>query len=125
MALVETMIGLKVFVYYHFRKKMYSVKALEGPQRGKVILHTHDLFLEDCRFKVSESGRQRVLRERVKNVHAGVVGRIAEPLAEEHKRFKITYDPYKYSAFMLCDTNAHVHEARFVQMNNRGVYIVA
>ena len=65
---------MKVFVYFNLHRKLFSVKALEGPDKGKVIGHTTYLWLKDVTFKVSEAGRQRVLREKRKNVHAGVVG---------------------------------------------------
>jgi len=65
---------MKVFVYFNLRKRCFSVKALEGMYKGRVIAHRDSLHLQDAEFKVSEKGRQRVIRERRKNVHAGVVG---------------------------------------------------
>lgn len=65
---------MKVFVYWNLHRGLWSVKALEGAQKGRVIARLGHLGLEDCEFKVSEAGRQRVLREGRKNVHAGIVG---------------------------------------------------
>jgi hypothetical protein len=65
---------MKVFVYFNLHKKCFSVKALEGVNKGKVVQHTDNIVLLLPKFKVSEAGRQRVLREKRKNVHAGVVG---------------------------------------------------
>lgn len=67
-------IGQRVFVYRNVTKRCYSIRAISGPQKGKVISHANFVQLENCEFKVSEAGRQRVIRERRKNVHAGVVG---------------------------------------------------
>ena len=65
---------MKVFVYFNLHKKVWSVKALEGPNKGKVIEHTTNINIANAKFKVSEAGRQRVLKEKKKNVHAGVTG---------------------------------------------------
>jgi hypothetical protein len=93
---------MKVFVYFNLHKKCFSVKALEGPQKGLVIKHTRLIWLENVRYKVSEAGRQRVLRERTKNVHAGVVGTLSFPSIDigPDDWTPITYNPYKYSTFV-------------------------
>lgn len=65
----------RVFVYFNLHKKLWSVKSLTGDGTyGRVIAHRRTLTLTDATPKVSEKGRQRVLREGRKNVHAGVVG---------------------------------------------------
>jgi hypothetical protein len=67
---------MKAFVYFNLHSGLWSVKALDGFLKGKVVGHAERIRLKDCKLKVSEAGRQRVLRERCKNVHAGVVGEI-------------------------------------------------
>jgi len=47
---------------------------MEGEHKGKVIDHVLGLALKDATFKVSRAGRERVIREQRKNVHAGVQG---------------------------------------------------
>ena len=64
----------KVFVYWNLHRDLWSLKAVDGDARGKVIAHVQHAMLLDCSYRVSEAGRQRVIRERCKNVHAGVVG---------------------------------------------------
>jgi hypothetical protein len=94
---------MKVFVYWNLHKQVWSVKALEGKDKGRVIYHAHNVTLSDCTFKVSEAGRQRVLREKRKNVHAGVVGqlgRINVPLSYMPQMTAVTYNPYKYETFV-------------------------
>ncbi len=65
---------MKVFVYWNLHRGMWSVKALEGPDKGRVIARVDTVLLRDVTGKVSQAGRQRVLKERKKNVHAGLVG---------------------------------------------------
>ena len=94
---------MKVFVYWNLHKQVWSVKALEGKDKGRVIHHAQNVTLSDCTFKVSEAGRQRVLREKRKNVHAGVVGqlgRINVPLSYMPQMTAVTYNPYKYETFV-------------------------
>lgn len=68
---------MRVFVYKHSRKNVWSVKALEGQYEGLVIGHATELMLRDATFKVSEKARQKVVETRRKSVHAGVVGTLA------------------------------------------------
>lgn len=97
---------MKVFVYFNLHRKCFSIKALEGPDKGRVIAHSKGVLLFDCTFKVSEAGRQRVLRERKKNVHAGVVGLwLDDEVDGTYDRVlrygnAITYNPYKYDSFV-------------------------
>lgn len=113
--------GLRVFVYFNLHRTCWSVKALEGPDKGRVIAHIysrqrHELALRDVTFKVSEAGRQRVLREGKKNVHAGVVGRVADgifpPLWDSER---VSYNPRKGPTFYSAITEEPVHTAEFVE----------
>ena len=96
---------MRVFVYYNLHRKLWSVKALEGPRKGLVVLHSHAVLLQDATPKVSEAGRQRVLKEKRKNVHAGIVGQLV-PMGAEGGfpgfpgGAEVTYNPYKYVGFV-------------------------
>lgn len=100
---------MKVFIYFNLHKKCFSIKALEGPNKGRVIAHRSKALVFDATFKVSEAGRQRVLREQRKNVHAGVVGEwigaedgndaaTIDMIATNGSA--ITYNPYKHDSFV-------------------------
>lgn len=58
----------KLYVYYNLHKSCWSIMY-----RGKVVAHATALLLEDCTYRVRESGRSRTLIERRKQVHAFVV----------------------------------------------------
>lgn len=113
---------MKVFVYYNLHKKCWSIKALEGPNKGLVVAHATTVILNDCQFKVSEAGRQRVLRERRKNVHAGIVGVLECYDQDETVCFNtaismpVKYNPYKYETFVNAITNQPILKARRVLM---------
>ena len=97
----EQLNDLKVYVYFNLHKKCFSVKALSGDLKGLVIAHTNSINLDDVTFKVSEAGRQRVLIEKKKNVHAGVVGTFKGFIANEISEYKQAYyNPYKTTTFL-------------------------
>ena len=112
---------MRVFVYYNLHKKVWSIKALEGEQKGRVIRHAATLTLSDCTFKVSEAGRQRVLRERRKNVHAGVVGHLVDPTVMTDEAIAVTYNPYLYDSFVVSESKQPCHQADCVWFMERGV----
>ena len=111
----------KVFVYYNLHKHVWSVKALTGPHRGKVIKHCDSIQLHTVTFKVSEAGRQRVLREQCKNVHAGAVGYSDHG---EHVYYRqVSYNPYKYDHFYLVETGEPVYNSSCVLLKDKKVWI--
>ncbi len=123
---------MKAFVYFNLRKKCYSIKALEGENKGRVIAHARRVYMEDVTFKVSEAGRQRVLSTKRKNVHAGVQGTlighvphgaVSAPEFDRTGLTKITYNPYKRGAFVT--VNDPVIEARYAAecyLNEQGCF---
>jgi len=106
---------LRVKCYWNLHKNTYSVVAMEGERKGRVVSHEDSIHLEDVFFKVSESGRQRVLRDRVKNVHAYVVGTLVLD-REKLRSFgkcdrRVTYNPYVQGNFFARKDREVVHEA--------------
>jgi hypothetical protein len=98
---------IKVFVYKNLHKNKFSIKALEGEHKHRVIAHRNEVFLIDASPKVSEPGRQRVLADRQKNVHAGIVGLWSDDMFERVEGPEITYDPYKYKSFVFKEDTNH------------------
>jgi hypothetical protein len=120
---------MKVFTYFNIRSRQWSIKALEGPDKGRVIDHLALVYLTDVAFKVSESGRQRVLRENRKNVHAGAVGvwntdnTTAPPPGCPLLLRQVGYNPYKGPTFVDKATGEPVHAASYAMMYQGKVYI--
>ena len=118
---------IKVFVYYNLHKHCWSVKALQGPNKGKVIAHKDHVTLTNIIFKVSQAGRKRVIEEQRKNVHAGVVGYWDEqytiaPMYIETVE-EVTYNPYKYSTFVKKLDESIISHANIAYLSNRRVYV--
>ena len=118
---------MRVSVYFNLHKKLWSVRADEGPEKGRVVAHAEHVALRNARGKVSAAGRAKVLREGRKNVHAFMRGELAglygirwakidvvTAALEDWQMMapvclvgdwrepvrKITYNPYKYETFV-------------------------
>lgn len=114
---------MRVFVYFNLHKQRLSVKALQGEHYGRVVAHVDAITLRDAEFRVSQAGRERVLREGRKNVHAGVVGEWqmdaltpAQPEGEA-----ITYNPHRFATFVKRADLSPVHTAQLVHIVGRNV----
>ena len=117
----------KYFVYYNLHKHVFSCKNKKTGLVNKDLYST-SLKLSNCQFKVSEAGRQRVLKEKRKNVHAGIVGEITahnivEPTPDDLNGFyELTYNPYKYDSFVVKSTGAKVEGASQVYLFNKRIF---
>ena len=118
----------KVFVYYNLHKHKWSVKDVKT---GRVIGHHYEVQLYNATFKVSEAGRARVLKEKRKNVHAGVEGYLTTDVLarkmdgtilweSQSERHAVTYNPYKYDTFVTVTDEEPIHKAYFVRMTAYG-----
>lgn len=112
---------MKVFVYFNLHKKCWSIKALEGANKGRVVAHMNQLTIHNATFKVSEAGRQRVIKTKHKNVHAGVVGFLSD--YEQDYTTQVSYNPYKYAQFYIKSNEEAILKADTVSFNNRLVTI--
>ena len=121
---------MKVFVYFNLHRKCFSIKALEGIDKGRVVAHANDVVIYNPTFKVSEAGRQRVLREKKKNVHAGVVGLWNDEEFNPSRTVSmsvmlgraVTYNPYKYDQFVYRNTETPIDDRpRVAALHSDGV----
>lgn len=113
---------MRVEVYWNLHKHLFSVRALEGEHKGRVIGHTYGLTLVEAKFAVQPAGRERTRREKRKNVHAFVRGHVAVPLPEGRPHLytalarKVVYNPYKYNTFVDAETKCPVFKGDIVEM---------
>lgn len=112
-------LGTEVEVYWNLHRNRYSVRARAGESRGRVIAHVDEFHLDDAKFIVSEAGRQRVLAERRKNVHAVVRG-----FWGESKKgvilYHVRYDPYRWDCFVYASDKKPVYQAKPIAAH--GIY---
>lgn len=134
---------MKVRVYRNLNKAgpnvgCWSVKSHQRENFGRVILHCSDVILQGAKPRVSEKGRQRVLRDKCKNVHAYIEGYLVAATVLEERYFvdattkvpsngplcpgveegeiEISYNPYlgpnffeKESNLIVPNTRAEIH----------------
>lgn len=106
---------MRVDVYFNLHKRVFSIR-----HRGKVIEHADCVVIRDPAFVVSEKGRQRVLKEKRKNVHACVRGKLVYS-GKPYKWLpqlpnKAHYNPYRTPTFRDCDTHDPVHQAEWARL---------
>jgi hypothetical protein len=123
----------KAFIYWNFHKKVFSVKF-----KGRVIAHATHILAEDAEFRVSEAGRQRVLTEGCKNVHAYIVCDLAKlHCASAHTNlsctrlywssysdtlvnrvrdygYRVRYNPYESGSFIVENGYGRIKSAQLV-----------
>ena len=97
----EYLAKYRVRVYWNLQKKCWSIMTVHY---RRLIGHAKELVLNDCTFVVYEAGRQRVLREKRKNVHAFVEGFLSPKKPDEIRpNLRISYDPYRDTQFKVAD----------------------
>jgi hypothetical protein len=117
-------ISKPVRVYWNLHKGGFSVK-----QNNLVIAHVVDgeVSMKHSRFLVMEKGRERVLKEKRKNVHAFVEGFILPSLKIDHEGKQVTYNPYKNNQF-VCEGEdvrfAQYVDLRVVQRDKKRVPMI-
>jgi hypothetical protein len=111
--------NMKVKVYWNLHRDCWSIQ-----HKGKVIGHASSLMLSDVTFKVYESGRQRVLREKKKNVHAFACGTLLEKNLEKPDSMNraISYNPYRFSFFFDKASLEPVRNSNTLFLGNKALF---
>ena len=93
-------------VYWCITQDGWSIR---NPKTGRVVAHVPSVAVINARFVVQEGGRQRVLRERRKNVHAYVRGQVALAIPPGMSQGRqIRYNPYEMDHFQWADDRTRV-----------------
>ena len=100
-------------VYFNLHKKVWSVQGYIKGRGWIVLFHCPELWLENVTFKVSEAGRQRVIRSRRKNVHAFIRGiwNDDNPAVSDLLYGGVTYNQYQNDTFVTRDSGTAVRKA--------------
>ncbi|AXH46825.1 hypothetical protein SEA_ACOLYTE_82 [Mycobacterium phage Acolyte] len=118
---------IRVFVYLNLHKvrkhgkPWYSVQALEGDWKGRVIHYSGNVLLQNAKGVVRQGGRRKVLETGVKNVHAGMVGELISLLPQDFEGSKVTYNPFKYDRFVHADDASPFEGSDRVYLSDTGV----
>lgn len=109
--------GRVVDVYRNLHRGCWSVR-----RRGVPVSHQDTLTLIGAVFRVSEPGRQRVLRERQKNVHAVVRGTLVERDVGSDL-LEVSYNPYRGPTFYFVSTGEPIYAAPVVYFSQGRVWV--
>ena len=106
-------------VYWNSTRKIWS--CIEN-HRGRVSSYATTLDLKDCRFRVSQAGRKRVVETGKKNVHAFVMGDVTKHTFPDERVnwVRVRYNPYSMDNFIRTDTGEAVFVASRVFMDAHG-----
>lgn len=111
----------KYYIYRNLRTGGFSVRY-----RGRVINRLNIFTAQNVIFKVNEPGRQRVIKEGRKNVHAFVVADRYKGLINREygldKLMKVMYNPYIDTQFMY--NGKKIYKASEVIFQNGGCFII-
>lgn len=131
---------MQVKVYWNLHKNIFSIQ-----HNGIVIGYAQNIVLRDVKFKVSQAGREKVLREKRKNVHAFVVGELVSIAAESFQATSkfdlqscivdifpqstvecvgVTYNPFKYESFVKVGDSSPIFAADKVRLDHRKIFLV-
>lgn len=129
-------------IYFNLHNHLWSIKDV---QTRKVVGHAAHIIMSDVRPVINEAGRQRVLVELRKNVHAYLRGKIVslgdfhsykgrrKPAENKVRNFSmdwldnyrlIKYDPYERGDFFYRDNGDSFECADSVYLSpSRRVYV--
>lgn len=114
----------QVKIYKNLHNGLFSVM-----QNNLVVAHIESFKMSSVIFKVNESGRQRVIHEKKKNVHAFICGLLQDVNCDIDNVPKvcISYNPYKYDYFYFKDSLSKVILQSFeivLGHNKQGMYLI-
>jgi hypothetical protein len=110
----------KMYIYRNLNSGTdFSIKL-----RGKVIDRQSNFSARNVELRVSAAGNKRAKLTKVRNVHAFVVTNAYNINAQQKPETarRISYNPFKSSAFVWEDTNAPVQFVDTVWFTNGKMY---
>jgi len=126
---------MNVSIYRNLHNGLISIKSASS---GLVLGHAKSVDIVGADFVVNEAGRQRVLRDKQKNVHAYVkglllntggfkpykgrsLGPVYGALDTIHKATVVSYNPYKAPHFVIKGTSDKVSKASLCTVSCDGI----
>jgi hypothetical protein len=108
---------MKVEIYRNLHNNCWSVR---DNKTGIVIEHVRHLHIKDATLVVRPAGRERVLQEGRKNVHAFVKGEVCTTGEVPLNICEVVYNPYKHSSFVEKVTGKSVYTATHIFLTSLG-----
>lgn len=112
-----------VRVFKNWKHNCYGIM-----QNGLLKASAKQVRLTDVEFRVRESGRERMLRNGRRNIHAFAIGRLTDFVHPNEARNlegmpgrSVYYNPYQFAAFVDQETQQPVISAEVAQFDEHGV----
>ena len=94
--------------------------SLRGKHSNNRVQHVEEIILENVTFSVQPAGREKVLREGRKNVHAFVRGIVSTNDSDDQICYYATYNPYRSNSFMSKSSGMPVRTSRRMRLKALG-----
>ncbi|MDT3417097.1 hypothetical protein QO009_002992 [Brevibacillus aydinogluensis] len=114
--------GQQVNVYVNLNNQgLFSIQCCKTKL---VLAHAEVVWLENCRFFVSESGRMRSVAKQVRSVHAWLTGTFvsADKVLPTPTDTVVSYNPFSSSHFYNILDNSRVVDTDIAICYQRRVY---
>lgn len=111
-----------VRVFRNWKRGCFSIM-----QGGLLKASARSIRLRDVEFLVRASGRERMVRQQRKNVHAYAIGHLEDFVQAGDQRIMaplggrgFLYDAYRFETFVDAEDHSPVHGASMVQFDDDG-----
>ena len=111
----------RIRIYRNLNNGIMSIQAKLGDWR--VVGHVKNAVLKDVVFHVAESARQRVIRDRRKNVHAWGEGVLLGEFSEIVCPVVLGYNPYENTNFVDKSTGLPIQKCHYLIVKDNKVFV--
>ncbi|WP_088363036.1 hypothetical protein [Bacillus cereus] len=115
--------GEKVKVYFNLHTHLFSMLAMEGKHKGKVVAHGNGIEIENVVFHINKSGQLRVREQQKRNVHAYAVGTF-KGITQTELEGKAYYNPYLTDKFINLDTKLELDGVEVAVLKDKRITYV-
>lgn len=122
----DAVLNQEIRIYRNLNNGTMSIQLHTRGKGWYVAGHVKNAIVANVTFKVSESGRQRVIRDKRKNVHAWGQGiLIAEFDDAIACPIDLAYDPYTNTTFVERRSQREITRCDFLVVRNNLVFVSA
>ena len=106
----------RVAVYKNLHKAAWSIRAVDGPDKGTVVAHAQAVAIVDASMHVGINAQRRIAAGARREVHAWIVGTLADVTLANPQR--LTYRPHERPEFFIAATGQPVWTADAVVLTD-------
>ncbi|MED3976073.1 hypothetical protein P4639_22005 [Priestia megaterium] len=124
----QVKLSQRVSTFWNLHQDVFSMQAtiVDGEKRRTlVVAHCNEIILQNVSFVVRKAGRERVLKERQKNIHAFVKGEFmgeSTGIIDVSGMREAYYNPFKQDCFTDKETGEKLIGAELAILKDKKVY---